>query len=205
MKKTILFGLFILMAAGTVAGGNLAGLDVDRGYQRSGSDYDHYHADNAKSCASDCSRDNRCKAFDYDTHQRTCWLKNSVPAIRRNAEIVTGKKPQHDYNYGHTASGGQKATARGHGYCLLSNRDSGQHVFDSSCDVRQTVTGNKQVFAIVFDNGTKYRFVQKSGNNWEMHMGDGAYTSSATFIDQGDDQAVFKFSEYKLQIWVDGR
>jgi len=201
--KQITVLLATILFCASSAAETLRGLDVDRGYQRAGSDFAHYHANNARECAEDCNDSNRCQAFDFDSNSRVCWLKDSVPAIRRNNHIISGKKPGHDYNYGYTNT--DKKTARAKAYCTLTNRENGVIAFDGSCKVRETLDANKKVFVITLHDGTKFHFVQRSGADWQVKMGGGAYTDYAKYIDKGSNHGVFKYDDFKLDVWAEGK
>lgn len=201
MKHKILIALALVFATGVAGAEELAGMDVDRGYQRAGSDYAHYHAKNAKHCARDCYEDKRCKAFDYNKVDNTCWLKDRVPAKRRNADVNTGRKPGHHYDYGYGNAG--KQVAKAGGYCVMKDRDSGRVLWENQCHIKQTMSNNKNVFVIKQNNGTKYKFVHKNGENWTVKMG-GGYAEDAHFKDKGRE-GVFKWGRYKLHVWEEGR
>lgn len=75
-------------------GGNdvIAGIPIDRGFDRAGADYAHFGVQNARQCAEECANDLRCRAFDFNKNDRTCWLKDRVPPKRQNREVVSGAK-----------------------------------------------------------------------------------------------------------------
>lgn len=70
--------------------------DVDRG----GSDYSHFPLADARPelCRDACSKDPNCRAFTYvkpnfgQGPRPMCWLKNAVPAAKRNPCCVSGVK-----------------------------------------------------------------------------------------------------------------
>lgn len=200
MKKLI-FGTLLAIFALTANAEELAGMIVDRGHQRAGSDYAHYHAENAKHCARDCKRDDRCKAFDFDKVTRICWLKDRVPAMHRNPNIVTGKKPGHDYDYGY---GSDKAVTKAEGYCRMQNRDSGATLWENPCHVKQTVGDRGEVFVIRLENGVRYKFEHKSADDWTVKM-DNKYARPAKFVDKGSNKGIFKWGDFKLTVWAEGR
>ena len=76
MKHIMFVGLLLGLMFGAANAEQLEGTDVDRGYQRAGSDYANYHAKNARHCARDCMEESRCKAFDFNKYDQTCWLKD---------------------------------------------------------------------------------------------------------------------------------
>ena len=194
-------GVALALMVGTSSAEELAGMDVDRGYQRPGSDYAHYHVKNAKHCARDCYEDNRCRAFDFNKNDHTCWLKDRVPAKTRNSEINTGGKPGHHYDYGYGSSG--KQVAKAPGYCVMRNRETGRVNWERSCHIKQSVSNNKNVFVIKVDNGRKYKFVQRDGEDWTIQMDQG-YSEHARFKDKGKE-GVFKWDNHELLVWEEGR
>ncbi len=77
---------------------NVAGFRLDRGMARSGSDYARFSTKNVTQCARSCTNDFRCRAFDFNSNNRICYLKDRVPALHRNRDVVSGVK--HDDSYG---------------------------------------------------------------------------------------------------------
>ncbi len=63
-----------------------------------GGDYKHFGNTDVNQCANECARDFNCLSFSFDKVKRTCWLKNSVPPIERNHDIVSGVKEQQSQN-----------------------------------------------------------------------------------------------------------
>jgi len=74
------------------------GVTLERHSDRKGSDYRDLETHNAKACARECSRENRCRAFAYWTDKRRCWLKDEVPPRTDYGPSVSGVK--RDYNGG---------------------------------------------------------------------------------------------------------
>ncbi len=71
---------------------HIEGYVVDSAAERPGADYRKDFAANAQECAARCSRDPRCKAFDYHVDSQGCRLKESVPPLRRNPAVISGVK-----------------------------------------------------------------------------------------------------------------
>lgn len=78
-------------------GGDDAGGDIrlteERGLDRPGSDYSDFRVQNLLECQDSCLRDDRCRAYTYDTVDRVCWLKDRANSQQRNRDMVTGYKP----------------------------------------------------------------------------------------------------------------
>lgn len=81
---------------GNNGGGNNGGgsgmLTTERGFDRRGSDFVDFRARDLFDCQDSCRRDNRCRAYTFDTLERTCWLKDRVNSQQRNRDMVTGFK-----------------------------------------------------------------------------------------------------------------
>mgnify|MGYP002382467333 CR=1 FL=1 len=67
-------------------------LFVERGFDRRGSDYVDFRARDLFDCKDSCRRDERCRAYTFDTVERTCWLKSRVNSQQRDRDMVTGYK-----------------------------------------------------------------------------------------------------------------
>ncbi|MEO8198493.1 MAG: PAN domain-containing protein [Thermoanaerobaculia bacterium] len=67
-------------------------LTEERGFDRRGNDYVDFRARGLADCQDSCRRDNRCRAYSYDTIERTCWLKSRVNSQKRKRDMVTGFK-----------------------------------------------------------------------------------------------------------------
>ncbi len=78
-------------------GGVVGGIRLERGKAHPGGDYTNYFANNPGQCAQSCANDPRCRAFDYNTSNKTCWLKDRVNMAQNVWDVVTGVKQQ---NYG---------------------------------------------------------------------------------------------------------
>jgi len=82
--------------SGGDGGGHQGGalqLTEERGFDRRGNDYVDFRARDLADCQSACRRDDRCRAYSFDTVDRTCWLKDRVNSQQRNRDMVTGFKP----------------------------------------------------------------------------------------------------------------
>jgi hypothetical protein len=73
-------------------GEEIAGLQITRNVKRNGGDYTNFTVRNMKECARACSRDSRCRSFNFGKRQRDCWLKNSVPQGVPNRTVISGYK-----------------------------------------------------------------------------------------------------------------
>jgi len=73
-------------------GGNYGQLTEERGLDRRGNDYTDFRARDLYDCQESCRRDDRCRAYTFDTIDRTCWLKDRVNTQQRNRDTVTGFK-----------------------------------------------------------------------------------------------------------------
>lgn len=77
---------------GNNGGSGGGGLTEERGLDRRGNDYVDFRARDLFDCQDACRRDNRCRAYTFDTIDRTCWLKDRVNSQQRNRDMVTGYK-----------------------------------------------------------------------------------------------------------------
>ena len=60
--------------------------------QRPGGDYAGLRVENVDECIQACENDRRCRAFDFNTYERQCWLKDRVPRSRVNRTSISGVK-----------------------------------------------------------------------------------------------------------------
>lgn len=67
-------------------------LTEDRGLDRRGGDYSDFRARNLDDCQDACRRDNRCRAYSFNTVDGSCYLKDRVNSEERNRDMVTGVK-----------------------------------------------------------------------------------------------------------------
>jgi len=78
-----------------------AGLNnLERNMARPGGDFTNFHTYNAKSCADECRRDKRCRAFTFNQDKKHCWLKDRITEARHKNRSVSGVK-------GRSQGGGQ--------------------------------------------------------------------------------------------------
>lgn len=68
------------------------GYVVDAGSERTGGDYYKDYAPDVQNCADWCSRESRCKGFDYHKDLEACWVKDKIHHMRPNKNVVTGVK-----------------------------------------------------------------------------------------------------------------
>ena len=73
-------------------GGQGGHLSEERGLDRRGNDYSDFRARNLDDCQDACRRDDRCRAYTFDTVDRSCYLKDRVNSQQRNRDMVTGYK-----------------------------------------------------------------------------------------------------------------
>lgn len=60
--------------------------------QRPGGDYAGLRVENVDECIQACENDRRCRAFDFNTDEPQCWLKDRVPRSRVNRTSISGVK-----------------------------------------------------------------------------------------------------------------
>lgn len=90
MKLRIFFSaILLLLVAGSSSYAN-NNFDFYYNEQRPGGDYTNYDVRDVDECARECERDRRCRAFDFDTYNRRCWLKDRVPEPSNNRDIISG-------------------------------------------------------------------------------------------------------------------
>lgn len=77
---------------GASGGGSRAVLTEERGLDRRGNDYSDFRARDLLDCQETCLREERCRAYSYDTVDSVCFLKDRVNAQERNRDRVTGYK-----------------------------------------------------------------------------------------------------------------
>ncbi len=73
-------------------GGGQSRLTEERGLDRRGNDYSDFRVRDLIECQETCLRDDRCRAYSYDTIDRVCYLKDRVNSQQRNSDVVTGYK-----------------------------------------------------------------------------------------------------------------
>jgi hypothetical protein len=80
---------------------------ISRDTSRRGGDYKNYVVASVEECANACKRDYRCRAFDFEKRNGTCWMKSSVPTARRDRNVVSGvKEADNSGNYDPNPPGG---------------------------------------------------------------------------------------------------
>ena len=67
-------------------------LTEERGLDRRGGDYTDFRARNLDDCQDACRRDNRCRAYTFNTINRSCYLKDRINPEQRDRDMVTGFK-----------------------------------------------------------------------------------------------------------------
>lgn len=73
-------------------GSGYGDLSEERGINRPGGDYSTFRLDNVGACKDECRRDNRCRAYAYNTRSRECFLKDREPRSERGTDVVSGVK-----------------------------------------------------------------------------------------------------------------
>jgi hypothetical protein len=68
------------------------GMTQEWGVNRPGSDYSRFPVDDADDCRDECRRDNRCRAYAFNTRSRECFLKDRAPRSERGSDVVSGVK-----------------------------------------------------------------------------------------------------------------
>lgn len=79
-------------AAGRTPPVHIEGYVIDPGSERPGGDYYKDFATDVKECAAWCSREPRCKGFDYHLDLEACWVKEKINPMKPNPNVVTGVK-----------------------------------------------------------------------------------------------------------------
>ena len=67
-------------------------MDLFYNEQRPGGDYAGLRVQNVDGCIQACESDRRCRAFDFNTEDRQCWLKDRIPQSRANRSVISGVK-----------------------------------------------------------------------------------------------------------------
>ncbi len=75
-------------------GGGEIRLAEERGYDRRGSDFTDFRANNLEECQNACRREGRCRAYTYDTRTGACFLKDRANPRVGNSATVTGYKEE---------------------------------------------------------------------------------------------------------------
>ncbi len=69
-----------------------AELTEERGFDRKGDDYTSFRARGVADCKRSCARENRCRAYTFDTRYDVCYLKSRINSQKYDARMVTGYK-----------------------------------------------------------------------------------------------------------------
>src|SRR5262245_28030182 len=80
-------------------------LTEERGYDRKGDDYTSFRARGLGDCKRSCARDDRCRAYTFDTRNDVCYLKSRINSKKSNGAMITGYK-QDDPSPGPGGPGG---------------------------------------------------------------------------------------------------
>ncbi|HYH47383.1 MAG TPA: PAN/Apple domain-containing protein, partial [Thermoanaerobaculia bacterium] len=67
-------------------------LSEERGFDHRGGDYRDFRARGVDGCKAECRDDRRCQAYSYNLRTSTCYLKDRVGSLERNADTVTGSR-----------------------------------------------------------------------------------------------------------------
>lgn len=92
MKIYFFVIMFVLLTAITAYANN--NFQFHYNEQRPGGDYTSFDVSNVDECAMECERDRRCQAFDFDTYEQQCFLKDRVPKSTHNRDVISGVKHQ---------------------------------------------------------------------------------------------------------------
>jgi len=79
-------------------------LTEERGYDRRGDDYTSFRARGLGDCKLSCAREERCRAYTFDTRNDVCYLKSRINSASRNGAMITGYK-RDDGGSGSTGGG----------------------------------------------------------------------------------------------------
>lgn len=109
----------------------IAGIRLDYGMDRVGSDYTHFGVKNVRQCARECANDARCRSFGYDKKDRSCWLKDSVPPLRQKHYVISGVKEQNTHGGGGYYLPGEIAGLRIYNNIKRNGCDYGQLIVSS--------------------------------------------------------------------------
>ena len=71
---------------------NIEGYEIVTGLERVGGDYYKDFATDVADCARWCSREKRCKGFDYHKELEACWVKEKIYPMRSNPNVIAGIK-----------------------------------------------------------------------------------------------------------------
>ena len=78
--------------ADTTAPVHIEGYTIDPGSERPGGDYYKDFAADVKECAAWCSREPRCKGFDYHLDLEACWVKEKINPMKPSPKVISGVK-----------------------------------------------------------------------------------------------------------------
>lgn len=67
-------------------------LSEQPGFNLEGGDYTSVFFETLRECQAACRRDDRCRAYTYNTRSRTCYLKDRVGRYERRDDTVSGDK-----------------------------------------------------------------------------------------------------------------
>ncbi len=67
-------------------------LTEERGYDRKGDDYTSFRARGVSDCKRSCAREDRCRAYTFDTRNDVCYLKSRINSKKSDSRMVTGYK-----------------------------------------------------------------------------------------------------------------
>ena len=72
-------------------------LTEERGFDRKGNDYDSFRTRGLWDCKRACSREDRCRAYTFDTRSEICYLKTRINSKKYDSRMVTGYKEDEDH------------------------------------------------------------------------------------------------------------
>ena len=73
-------------------GGGWGTLSEEWHYDRRGNDYTSFRTPRLADCKAACTREDRCRAYTFDTRSGTCYLKDRANTPQANEGMVTGFK-----------------------------------------------------------------------------------------------------------------
>ena len=92
-RRVVVTGLGLISPVGNSVAEGWGNLLAGRsGIDYPGGDYRSFPKPTWQSCSRACFVDTQCKAFTYDTSDRTCWLKNQIVDASFVSHSIAGRK-----------------------------------------------------------------------------------------------------------------
>ncbi len=73
-------------------------LTEERGFDRKGDDYNSFRSRGLSDCKRACAREDRCRAYTFDTRAEICYLKSRINSKKYDSRMVTGYKEDEDHH-----------------------------------------------------------------------------------------------------------